>query len=1052
MLTTKLLPPEVKAQTLPRPRLCSLLDKNRSKRIMVLAAPPGYGKTTLLGLWCATHRIPCVWYRLDPSDAHPDAFLNYTVAGVGRRYPRFGHRMAKLLSSSQSDPLVWAGFFLNAFQQSVRQPLYLILDDFQNLEPGIDVFPLIDYLIRHAPRNLHFIIATRHVSGLPFEQYSMRGDVFFMTGDDLRFTTQEIREFVQRRLTRPLSRENLELLIRHSEGWPASLELMMQATGLRLADRITALKGRWAGKAIEERQADYFKFFAREIYQRESPAARKFLAACSVLEWLHPDACAYLTGRRDAAALLKEIENRNDFVQHLPDNTFRLHNLFRDFLRSRLPAATARKYLTRAGRYFTGLHQSQVALRYFLEAGDHNSSAAIIRDIGRTMILQGKSRLLLSQLAQLPGSIINRNPELLDLRGYARVILGDAANGRQDLERAVRLFRQQHASGIKYAEALYDLGFVHYSAGEVPRALALLQHAMRILAETGTLTEAAILNALGIIYSKIGGDKLNEASRSFERSHVIVERHPQNQGLAASILNNWAMVERKAGNLQQAWDRSRQAVELLKSESNYSPQCGIIFFNAACFALYQDERRPAFAILRRGEHLSRHFQDELSQAAIVMGDGIYHEETGDPGRGRRCLVQVLAAFEHLKNNRMILAASQHLARINMTLGRLDDAVEYIRRVWQIRKRRDDAEAVAPLIIEAQLKARQNDRESAERILIQCADLAHHYHLDFEEFMAWRELAALTIQRGNVSMEMIERLVQLSRDRHYDRFLSAGLVAEPRLAEHLLRVDRTYALRVMRMSNLPVHIIEVSLFGRPRVSVNGLRLNPPDWPTIKAFKLFCYMARSRKQEFGRDLLIEVMWPESKPAAGMLNLRKAVQHIRQTFHLRGRVRSNPVLYQNDQYRLTDTFLIALDIEEFDRLLNRAKQSAGDPAAQQAYLTEAVDMYQDGLATGWYDEWLQQPRQWYRERYEECLRRLAESLLVSGAPEQAAERLKQLVDSAFLEENHHCRLWQIWRSLNKIKEIREDYRALAAALKKEFGTSPRPETATLFHSLTK
>ncbi len=1019
---------------------------------MVLAAPPGYGKTTLLGLWCATHRIPCVWYRMDPSDAHPDAFLSYTAAGVGRRYPRFGRRMAKLLSLSQSDPLAWAGFFLNAFQQSVRRPLYLILDDFQNLEPGTDVFPLIDYLIRHAPRNLHFIIATRHVSGLPFEQYSMRGDVFFMTGDDLRFTTQEIREFVRRHLPRPLSRENLELLIRHSEGWPASLELMMQATGLRLADRITALKGRWAGKAIEERQADYFKFFAREIYQRESPAARKFLAACSVLEWLHPDACRYLTGRRDAAALLRTVENRNAFVNRLPDNTFRFHNLFRDFLRSRLPAAAARRYLTRAGRYFSGLQQSQVALRYFLEAGDHASSAAIIRDIGRTMVLQGKSRLLLSLLDRLPVSVIGREPELLDLRGYARMIIGDVPNGRQDLERAVRLFRQRQTRGIKHAEALYDLGFFHYSAGDVLKALSLLQHAMRILAETGTLTEAAILNALGIIYSKIGGDKLNEASRCFERSHVIVEHHPQNQGLAASILNNWAMVERKAGNLQQAWDRSRQAVELLKSESNYSPQCGIIFFNAACFALYQNECRPAFAILRRGERLSRHFQDELSQAAIVMGDGIYHEETGDPGRGRRCLLKALAAFERLKNNRMILAANQHLTRINMILGRLDDANDHIRRVWQIRKRHDDAEAVTPLIIEAQLRARQKDRETAERILIQCADLAHHFHLDFEEFQAWRDLAVLAIQRGAVSADVIERLTQLSRDKHYDRFLRAGLIAEPRLAEQLLRVDRAHALRVMRTVNLPVHIIEVSLFGRPRISVNGLRLNLPDWPTAKAFKLFCYMARSRKQGFGRDPLIEVMWPESKPAAGMLNLRKAVQHIRQTFRMRGRVRGNPVIYQNDQYRLTDTFLITLDTEEFDRLLNRVKQSAGDPAATQTYLTAAVDIYQDGLATGWYDEWLQQPRQWYRERYEECLGRLAESLLATGAHGEAAERLKQLVDSAFLEENHHRRLWQVWRSLNKIKEIREDYRALAAALKKEFGTLPLPETTALFHALTR
>jgi ATP/maltotriose-dependent transcriptional regulator MalT/DNA-binding SARP family transcriptional activator len=910
----------------------------------------------------------------------------------------------------------------------------------------------LDYLIAHSPPTLRFVIASRQVPGLPLFKYRMRGDLFMITGKDLEFTRAEIGDFFKKVHLIRLQGKELTNIEKHSEGWAASLQLIRQSYRDDTKGRFDRFAHPAVGKAVPDWQTEYFNFFAQEIYNREPEPVRRFMVECSVLEWLTPEICNALTNRRDAHAVLKTLEARNAFLYRLSGNTYRFHNLFRDFLATRFTDNLEKRRIhRRIGRYLLTQGRPDHALYYFAQAKDFKNAVVILKKIGRNHLLKGKSRELCTVLDELPLPIMEREPELLDLYGYAQMLDGNTLDARRNIEKAIRLYRAAGRTGVKPAEAYYDLGFIHYNTGDHRRALVMLDQAIRLLPKSETLTHAAIFNSLGIIHSRTGGARHESAIAAFERAQRIVRRFPANQGLEASILNNWAMAERKAGNMENAWIKSRQAVSLLQKESNYSPQCGIIFYNCARFGLYRGETAPARQVLNLGERVARKFNDRFSLAIIDRGHAICQEELGNPGPARECLRRILTVFEGFKADRVIMLIHQDLGRINTKLGRLDEAEQNFAKAWAIIKSRDDTEAVSLLTAEAGLKIARKEWADAERMLTEASALAEKSGLGFEQFNIWLELARVDIARNGEPADLVAQILHRSRVKDYGRILAEALKNEPGLAKLALQADKDYVLTLTPKMPWIGHLVEISLFGDPKVTIDGRQIDPGSWTTAKALKLFCYLGYHRGP-INRDILIEAFWPETGLSAGSLNLRKAVQHARETLAKAARIKTNPILYRNKHYRLAENFLIRIDTEEFNRLTGQAKKiPAPDPQVRQ-FLVKAVNLYRDGLAAGWYEDWIARERDQYRQKFEECLVSLAAAAGKRSDHPDATQWLRKLCDIDPLEEGYRRRLWQNLAELKKINEIREDYLKLTAALKKELNTGPQPETEKLFHALIK
>jgi DNA-binding SARP family transcriptional activator len=568
------------------------------------------------------------------------------------------------------------------------------------------------------------------------------------------------------------------------------------------------------------------------------------------------------------------------------------------------------------------------------------------------------------------------------------------------------------------------------------------------------MSSAAIQNSLGIILSKAGGKRLLDAIDCFTRASKIVKRFPENRGLEASITNNWAMTERKAGNLQAAYKKSIGAVDLLKREEDFSPHFGSIFYNAVRLSLYLGKLEKALAILELGLTHVEKYTDQCSLALIWRGYAIYHEQLGDLNMAKEYLTKALPVFEDLRLKRMIILVNRDLCRVNTDLELLAEAEQNLSAAWDAKKTRDDADAVSILITEAKLRIAQEKLHIAERLLSYALKLSRKYGLDFERFLILVEMARVAHTKArHIEVEStLRKIARLSSEKSYDYMLSRKINTNRWMIDILIRSEKQYTLSVLKRWKVSYHFVETHLFGTPQIIVDGQRIKASAWKTSKALKLSCYLCHNHGKMISRDILINTLWKETSPRAGAKNLRKAVHHVRQAFESVIPARDNPIVYKGKKYKLSADFSVWVDTEAFETLTQHAKKARRRPGECKEHLLQAIRLYQDGLAKGWYDDWIEDIRGYYGKKFEECLSLMIDIRYRKKDYREALSWCRKLVVHDNLDEQYHMKMWSILAKLKKFNGIKKDFRDLKQILRKELRTAPRPKTVEFYTRLVK
>ncbi|UCG29660.1 MAG: winged helix-turn-helix domain-containing protein [candidate division WOR-3 bacterium] len=1055
ILKTKIQAPQMKSTTVQRDRITTLLKNNIDKKLILINAGAGYGKTTALSQFIARADLPCVFYHLEPSDSELGLFFSYLTTGLKQLNSHFGRRMERILrtltpATEHVDMVV--GTFINEFVEHVPGDALIVLDDYHNIDPSHEIDKALNYLLQHAPENLHLIIATRLQPHFPMTNLKARDDVFVLTNDNLTFNYNEIEQLFKEIHGIVLESDEILALEEHSEGWVTSLQLILQAAGKGLGKKLKPGLPLLQQKDPSKWWSDYFNYFAQEIYQNEPVEVRDFMVSISILEWLDNNACNEITRRKNSGEILRYLEQKNAFVSRMPNGHYRFHNLFREFLTSKWrDTGLRRKTLLRAADHFRDKGQPGLAIPYYLEAGKHNQAARLIRKTGYQMTNSGKSRMVASHIERLPKNSVNTDPQLLMVYSYAQMSNGCPSEAITNLTKAIRLMKKQRKISKELAQAYYDLGSIHFNLGNFETAKRWLLNALRSSSTKRALSNAAMFNSLGLIYSKAGGRKLKDAIACFRKASRIVHRFSENKGLEASIINNWAMAERKSGNLHSARHRIANAVELLKKEANFSPQFGSIFFNAARLNILLGNADKSATILKRALELSQKYNDKCSLAIIWRGYALYYEDLGDLDTSMQHLQKAFSVFQDLHLNRMINLINKDFCRIYTALGRLTAAEQTIAEIWRLKKSRDDAEAVSIHTIEVKLRAAQNKLHDAEDLIARTIRLAKKYALKYELFVALLVQAKLIHINGSESdtLKALRQAVRLSEDNSYDYSLSKFMEEEQWVVGSLMTVADRYTSTVTKRWNISYHLLEVYLFGTPRLVVDGREIEAHAWKTSKALKLFCYLCSHHHKMISRDVLIDALWKNASPSSGARNLRKAIHHIRQALGTVITSQHNPVIYRNKRYQLAPDFSVRLDVEEFEEL---TRKSSIRHKECERYITKAINLYQDGYAKGWYDDWIETMRNYYDKKYEENLTLMADIALHRRNYRECVTWCRRLVAHNPYDEKYHERLWEVLSKLKKYNEVKKDFNELKRILQKDLKTSPQHQTVAFYESIVK
>ncbi|EFO79906.1 TPR repeat-containing transcriptional regulator LuxR [Oscillochloris trichoides DG-6] len=423
LIATKLHPPPLFAGCIERPALLARLN-TITARLILIVAPPGFGKTTLATSWLRdqAHTSSFAWLSLDPRDNDPTRFWGTLLAALARSFPGFGDHARSMLASPQAAPLDVVIAALVEELDNLARPCLLVLDDYHLIEnPGIHTH--LATLIEHLPATTRLLILSRSEPPLPLGRLRMHGQLCELHTNDLRFSAAEVRAFLQSHGLQ-LSAEDVAILNERSEGWPGALQLAVLS--LRSGEPAPPLL-----RALRGSNRHLVDYLAEEVLARQSSEYRRFLLATCLVDALCRDLCAALLPdlERPAADVLEAIERAGLFLQPLDQERrwYRYHALFAEFLRERLlrdDPGYAQILHQRAAAWYADAGMPVEAIGHLLAAKAYTQAAMLIEQEGRPLLLRSEVATVLDWLRALPSDLAHARPGLCLIEAWTLAVAG----------------------------------------------------------------------------------------------------------------------------------------------------------------------------------------------------------------------------------------------------------------------------------------------------------------------------------------------------------------------------------------------------------------------------------------------------------------------------------------------------------------------------------------------------------------------------------------------------------------------------------------------------
>ena len=576
LLETKLYIPKWRPALVSRPRLIERLDQGTERKLTLVSAPAGFGKTTLLAEWLAAtpaSERAAGWVSLDQSDNDPSLFWAYFITALQKVQSDVGESALSLLHSPQPPPIESVLTTLineiNTIEDDPStgsgQGFVVVLDDFHVIDAQ-PVHSAIAFLLDHLPPQMHLVIASRSDPPLPLARLRGRGEsTELRAAADLRFTPDEAAAFLDEVMGLDLSAQDVAALEARTEGWIAGLQLA--ALSMRGREDVPGFIRAFAGD--DRYIVDYL---VEEVLQRQPERVRSFLLQTSILDRLSGPLCDAVTGREDGKGVLEALERGNLFVVPLDDKRhwYRYHHLFADVLRAHAMEEQPDRVPTlhrRAAAWLEERGMAAEAIEQARAAGDHETVARLLVANFEEFQRIGQYTSISSWSASLPEEMVRKRPRLALIHAAAAVATEDNLQATRRLtswaEDAISVI--EHGRGFDPSDDVDGtvVGFEGLEALKGELLALKLIHSARNLppAEVAEIAGQALellppghrvrgtLHMIGVGLQMELGD-MKSALPNLERS-VDEARRAQNPTLLAGVLGHRGQVYVAMGRLEE---------------------------------------------------------------------------------------------------------------------------------------------------------------------------------------------------------------------------------------------------------------------------------------------------------------------------------------------------------------------------------------------------------------------------------------------------------------------------------------------------------------------
>ena len=579
LLETKLYLPRSPRGLVPRPRLSERLDRGAASTLMLVSAPAGFGKTTLLAEWLAagpaapTDERSVAWLSLDRDDNDPASFWTYVIAALQTVAPDVGASALALLESAQPPPIQTVLTTLLNDVGAGSSDLVLVLDDYHVID-SLEVQDGMAFLVEHLSPRLHLVIVSRADPALPLARLRARGELVETRAADLRFTPDEAAAYLNEMMGLQLSAGDVAALEGRTEGWIAALQLA--ALSMQGRDDVAGFIASFAGD--DRYVVDYL---VEEVVQRQSEPVQAFLLQTSILGRLSGPLCDAVTGQAGGKAMLEALDRGNLFLVPLDDQRrwYRYHHLFADVLQARLlderPEQVGDLHGRASGWYADNGEQS-AAIRHALAAEDFERAADLVQAAMPAMQRNRQETALRGWLELLPDELYRDRPLLsMGLIG-ARMSSGDPEGVESLLQNVERWLaasaegqgseaaptgtvdaHEQQLRGLPGWVAIYRAGLA-LIRGDAAATISYCRQALDLVLADDHLAQAAATALMGL--AAWGSGDLDTAHDAYARGMTGLERagHIADVLGCAITLADIRIVQGRLGDAMHTYEESLQ--------------------------------------------------------------------------------------------------------------------------------------------------------------------------------------------------------------------------------------------------------------------------------------------------------------------------------------------------------------------------------------------------------------------------------------------------------------------------------------------------------------
>ncbi len=1033
----------------PRRRLFRILDAGCKRSVTWVSGPAGYGKTTLVASWIEGRKLPCLWYQIDEGDGDIATFFYYLGLAAKKAAPRYKKSLPLLTPEYLLDVPTFSKRYFENLCSRLQTPFTLVFDNYQEIPAASPFHEILQAGLTSITHGIHVVIISRAEPPAAYTRMLAGSALNVIGWDELRLTTEESKGIALRLDKTRQHKDLISWMHEKTDGWAAGLILFIKALGREAVEPQTL-------PAIPPERI--FDYFANELFEKIDGETRDFLLKTSMLPKITPSIAEQLTGNRNAARILSELNRRNYFTarRRLDGDTYEYHPLFREFLMKRAGQSYSqtetRGIQKQAASLLLQSGQIEDAAELFSQAGAWEELSGLVMEHAQSFIMQGRNTTVGKWVSSIPEKITSRSAWLLYWHGICKLSLMPEESHRY-LKRAIMLFQTDgDTMGLLLAWSSLAETIIYGSdtITELDELMEFLdQYLRRVKGPMPAHLENRVACAMVLTMVMRRPDH-PDFDQWVKRAHSHEDPHQQ-LTLLLALTYYWTYKGKplKMEATVNSMRRISETRDISPLEQTTLKLAEVMWFIFSGHA--ESSVQSCFEGLQVGENTGVHLLD-----FVLMGNaiaGAYDSNRPDlvaeyikkmsvaPGKLRkndRSFYHFLIAVRSFMD-KDLSKADYHIQmaltlalqggfvmseivcrfvyiQVLTDLGRHKEADEHLKKVSEFGSALNSHTAqFGIMLIQAQKAFHLNREEDGLQYLRQGFTIARQNKL-FSTYFAWRpsdiaELCSIALHHG-IEVEYVQEFIRRKN------------IVPERPPHHL--------------ENWPWPL-KIYIFGQFKLLCNDKSLSYSRKVPKKPLELLHVIVVLGGKNLSEKRLMDALWPDAEGDSGRKSLSVTLARLRDLIGVK-----DAVQVREGMVSLDDRF-VWTDVWAFEGLIRAAEKEAG----RRGDLEKAVELYRSHFLEGESASWVISPRERLRESFLHAIESLGAHWERKQEWHKAIEVYRKGVQADDLIEKCYIRMMSCLLKFGSHAEALSVYRRLKKTLH-GYGVSPSTEAEELHRQI--